>query len=130
MSETGTGPKIVSVQDIEIERLQRRVAQLEEELTWVANMEYQYAATNCCAHHAVKRARAALAADAGKWLAQQRREVLSEAAKVIRRGVKAAERQEWEPGQTQGEWIAESRHFLSMYKLANEIKAELRRGGK
>lgn len=54
---------------------------------------------------------------------------LRAAEAVIRRGIKAAERQEWEVGQTQGEWIAEARQYLSMLEPGRDIEKERQHEG-
>lgn len=79
--------------------------------------------------------RAAIAAtDALDWLQRQRREARADAAKeagkLVRRGLKAIARKEWEDGQTLEAWTHEAEEWLATMRLAERIDraAELEGG--
>lgn len=59
-------------------------------------------------------------------LERVRREAVAEAAKIIRRGIKAMEREVWDAGETDQEWLTAARQYLSILKLEQEIEAESR----
>ena len=48
-------------------------------------------------------------------------EARRDAERLIRRGIRAAERETWEVGQTQAEWIEEASQFVGVEKLHREI---------
>lgn len=68
---------------------------------------------------------AGLITDALDWLQRQRREARAdaakEAAKLVRRGLKAIARKEWEEGQTLEAWTHEAEEWLATMRLAERI---------
>ena len=83
----------------------------------------------------LRAARAALAISPGEALERIKRKAVAEAAKIIRRGIKAMEREVWDAGETDQEWLTAARQYLSIRKLEQKIEAEsraaeLRKGGK
>ena len=56
------------------------------------------------------------------------REAMADAARLIKRGLKAIARKEWEEGQTLESWTHEAEDWLAVYRLEKQIAAKLRKG--